>query len=86
MRDRGARLRKGEEVPGGLAKPLTLEDFFKAGFTKEQLRDCEQMHTVSEVLGFDAVMKLLHAQRERDERRALRALYRRVVVLPDEPA
>src|SRR6516162_258794 len=41
-KDRAERLRKGEDVPGGLAKPLTLEDFFKAGFTKEQLRDCEQ--------------------------------------------
>jgi hypothetical protein len=79
-KDRAKRLRKGEDVPGGLAKPLTLEDFFKAGLTKEELRRCEQMHAVCEALGFETVLKLLHTERDQAEWRALRALHRRVVI------
>jgi hypothetical protein len=78
-KDRAERLRKGEDVPGGLAKPFTLEDFFKAGFTKEELRRCDQMRDVCEALGFEAVVKLLIAERDRAELRALRALHRAVV-------
>jgi hypothetical protein len=42
---------------------LTLEDLFKAGFTKEELRGCEQMREVCEALGFKTVLKLLYAER-----------------------
>jgi hypothetical protein len=79
-RDRAARLRKGEDAPGSLGKPPTFDQqLLQAGFTKEQLRAALQLNEVCEVLGFDAVMKTFHAERERSERRALRALHRAVM-------
>jgi hypothetical protein len=79
-KDAADRLRRGEDA--SVERPLTREQmdriFLDAGMTKDDLRRCTEMHEICNVLDFDEVMKTLHAQRERDERRALRALHRRV--------
>jgi hypothetical protein len=79
-KDAADRLRRGEDA--SVEKPLTREQvervFLDAGMTKDDLRRCTEFNEICNVLDFDEVMKTLHAQRERDERRAIRALHRRV--------
>lgn len=81
-RERMARLERGEEVAGGLGQPMTYEDFeealLRAGMTKADIAHCVQTYEVSEAFGFDAMMKALLDAQDRAERRALRALHRRI--------
>jgi hypothetical protein len=80
-KDRVARIERGEDVAGGLGKPLTMADVLKAGFTKVEIAHCIQVHEVSDAFGFDTMMKALREAKDRAERRELRALHRRI---PDE--
>jgi hypothetical protein len=54
-KERRERLQRGEDVPGGLGKPLTREDaeriLREAGLTASDIRDCVRTHEVSEAFG-----------------------------------
>jgi hypothetical protein len=82
-KDRIARIERGENVSGGLGKPMTREDFerelIKVGFTKEHLRHCEQVNEVSKALGFEALKKAILDAKDRSERRVVRGLHREVL-------
>jgi hypothetical protein len=54
----------GENVPGGLGKPLTLEDFFPASPRKGCGALRTKMHEVCEALGFKTLLNLVYAERE----------------------
>jgi hypothetical protein len=80
-KDRAARLARGEDVAGGLGKPLTLADVYAAGLTKADIARCgRRVHEVSEALGFDTMSEALREARDRAERKTLRALHRRIRV------
>ena len=75
-KDRIARIERGEDVAGGLGKPVSLADLLKAGFTKAEIAHCRQVHEVSEAFGFDTMTEAIWEARDRAERRELRALHR----------
>jgi hypothetical protein len=81
-RERLERIRRGEEVEGGLRKPLTWEDCERicreAGLTTSDIRHCVQVSRVSDAFGVETMMKALHEARERAERNTVRRLYRRI--------
>jgi hypothetical protein len=57
-KDRAERLKKGEDVPGGVDKPLTRADFLKAGgFTAADLRHLEFVGSVPKDV-FEEALKL----------------------------
>jgi hypothetical protein len=80
---RVARIKRGEDVQGGLGKPRTREDWEReliaAGCTREQLEHCKQLYEVSEAIGFDTVKKAIVDAKHRAERRVLRGLHRIVL-------
>jgi hypothetical protein len=80
-KDRAARIEHGEDVAGGLGKPLTVADLIEAGWTKADIARCVQMHEVSEAFGFDTVVEAIHEATDRAERSKLRALHR---LIPDK--
>jgi hypothetical protein len=46
-KERLAKIERGEDVTGGLGKPVDLEAFLLAnGFTKARLRECRHMHAL----------------------------------------
>jgi hypothetical protein len=69
--DRVERIKRGEEVHGGLGEPPTREDFerelIKAGFTKSQLRRCRllgELHQELGDLGWDEFLQEMHRARD----------------------
>ena len=79
-RDRIARIEHGEDVPGGLGKPLTLEDaeriMRQAGMTTSAIRHCVQVADVSEAIGFETLLKAIFDAKDRAERNVVRRLDR----------
>jgi hypothetical protein len=82
-RERIARIPSGEEVSGGLGKPMTREDFERnmreAGMTASDIRHCEQLAELKEIAGeedWKAVRDAIMDARERAERSAVRSLWR----------
>ena len=74
-----AKLRAGEDVAGGLGKPVAFEQLLlDAGVTKADIARCRQVAEVSKAFGFSAMMRAILEARDRAERRALRALHRRI--------
>ena len=82
-KDRIARVERGENVDGGLGKPVVFDEQFllKAGFTKAFIEHCRQVNEVSNAFGFDTMMKAILEAKERSERNTVRALHR---LIPDE--
>ena len=82
-KERVERLKKGEDVPGGLGRPFTREDCERilrdAGFTTSDFRNLEIVHEVSELGGFEEMLKETHKMVERAERAASRAVLRRLL-------
>jgi hypothetical protein len=83
-KDRAERIKKGEDVPGGLGKPLTREDYERicreAGMTTSDLRHCERLHELHELVGdagCEEVIREIIEAKDRAERTAVRALHRR---------
>jgi hypothetical protein len=80
VKDRVERLKRGEDVPGGLGKPLTHEDlkriFREAGWTNEDIRNAARWSEVCDALGFETAVNFIKAERDRAERPAVRALHR----------
>jgi hypothetical protein len=81
-KERVERIKKGENVEGGLGKPVTLEDYHRilheAGWTKRDIEHSIQVSQVSDVFGFEAMMEELHDARERSERNVVHKLHRRI--------
>ncbi len=79
-------LERGEDVPGGIGKPLTREDiehiFREAGFTASDMRHCEDLHTLAGIMDWDAIMQSMFAARERSEKAVIRALLRKFSAPP----
>ena len=75
-KERRERLQRGEDVPGGLGKPLTREDaeriMREAGMTTSDIQHCVQVHDVSEAIGFETLMKAIHDATHRAERNIVR--------------
>jgi hypothetical protein len=80
VRERLERIRKGEDVP--VSKPLTRDDVKRilreAGLTDKDIRHVERFNRVCDAFGFEEVLKIILAKRERAERAAVRALYRQI--------
>jgi hypothetical protein len=86
-KDRVERIKKGEDVSGGLRAPFTREDMerelIKLGFTKAELQHCVRLAQVAEFFGEDSdEIKRLRRVRldamSSAEHAAVRALHRRM--------
>jgi hypothetical protein len=78
-KERAERIKRGEDVAGGLGKPLTYEDYARicreAGIDPDH---CVRVYEVSKALGRETVLETIMAEKERAERAAVRALHRRI--------
>jgi hypothetical protein len=64
------RLDKGEDVPGGLHKPMTREDAIKimksTGLTDSDIRHCTDVHGLHEIVGaYDEWERACHKAHDR---------------------
>jgi hypothetical protein len=79
--ERASRLRKGEDIPGGLRR-FTRNDFEKmlreAGFSPKLLRRARQVNEISEVFGFEFLLEQILLAQERAECATTRRLHRGV--------
>jgi hypothetical protein len=67
------RLERGDDVPGGFGKPVDLEKaLLEAGFTKDDLRHCQNVYEASEAFGFDQFCKATREVQEQAGRRLAR--------------
>jgi hypothetical protein len=81
-KNRVERIKRGEDVPGGLGKPHTRQDFerelIKAGFTKSQLRHCSALAELTpEEDDFREAMDEIHRARHRSEHATIARLLRK---------
>jgi hypothetical protein len=87
-RERRERLERGEDMPGGLDKPLTREDLERilrdAGWTTSDIRRSIDISKLSDV-EFDAMLEQIHAARERAEKSATRRVLRRHAAASSDP-
>jgi hypothetical protein len=74
-RERVERIKKGEDVQGGLGKPPRREDFERilreAGVDPEH---CIRVHKVCEAFGYKRVFETIMKAKDRSERKAIRDL------------
>lgn len=84
-KDRVERLKRGDDVPGGIGKAFTREDFERIcrenGIDPEH---CVRVNDICNALGFETLMKVITTEKDRAERAAVRALHRRVAAADDE--
>jgi hypothetical protein len=84
-KERADRIRRGEDVPGGLGKPLTREDFDrilrKEGGDPEH---CTRLADVCKELGFETVFNMIYARKDRAERAIIRSLHRLLISQDEE--
>jgi hypothetical protein len=84
-KDRVERLRRGEDVPGGLSKPITPEDYERilrdAGMTTSDIRHCDDLHALHEIVhkiggetAWNEVKREMRDAGERAQRAAVRKL------------
>jgi hypothetical protein len=82
-KERIERIKRGENVEGGLGKPLSLEECHhimrEAGLTAGDIKHCVRVHRVSHAFGFEEMCKAIHEARDRAERNIVRKLHRRIV-------
>jgi hypothetical protein len=80
-KERAARIKRGEDVPGGLGKQPTQDDLRRilreAGWSNEKIERAGIIHTISELGGFDELMTEIFKGHERAERAAVRRVLRR---------
>jgi hypothetical protein len=76
-KERAARLKRGDDVPGALGKPPDMHTLFReAGWTEADLDRCRMIATIGEIGGFEELMAETHKAMER----ARQAVVRRVLV------
>ncbi len=80
-KERRERLQRGEDVPGGLGKPLTWEDaqriLGEAGFTASDIQHCLDLAKLSEDELRDEVIPKILAAHRRADKAVVRAMLRR---------
>jgi hypothetical protein len=74
-KERAERIKRGEDVPGGIGKQQTYEDYERI-FGKDVVRHMVKLAQVCEALGNETVLKVVMAEKERAERAAIRTLHR----------
>ena len=72
------RLAKGETVGGGLKRELTREEMIRIIGGPAKARYCENVHQISEALGFETFLQNLTKEHETAERRFIRSTARRL--------
>jgi predicted transcriptional regulator of viral defense system len=81
-KERVERIKRGENVEGGLGKQLSLEDYVRimrdAGMTTGDIEHCMQASQVCDVFGFETMTKAIHETTERAQRNVVRRLHRRI--------
>lgn len=76
-KDRIARIERGEDVQGGLGKPLdVLKVLREAGWTEAQIRDAQLLASLPEDARHE-LLKEIHSRRERSEKAAKAAIIKR---------
>jgi hypothetical protein len=76
--DRLAKIDKGEEVSGGLGKPMMVAESLQAnGFTKRDIQRCIDVARLGEIGAWDELMAETHRRREASRDAALRAVMKR---------
>lgn len=80
-KERLARIDRGEDVSGGLGKPMTHEDMIailrKEGFTDRDLRRCRTVAEIAEAGALDELQAEIIKRREQSEWAAIRAVKKR---------
>jgi hypothetical protein len=72
-KERAARLKRGEAVPGGLAKPPDMHTVLRElRWSEAQIDRCRMVHTISELGGFEEMLAEIHKAHERAEQAAVR--------------
>jgi hypothetical protein len=86
VKDRIARIERGENVDGGLGKPAVFDEqfLFNAGFTRADIEQFTQFNAICDAFGFDFTKRAIEEARDRAERSTLRALHRRIPDQDDE--
>jgi hypothetical protein len=75
--DRVARIERGEDVPGGLGKPMSAKDLLiSPGMTAGDVRQCLRVDEIGED-GFDELLAEILKRNEAAERAAVRSILRR---------
>src|SRR5208282_6373409 len=78
-KDRVARIERGEDVKGGLGKPLDPNKVLRdLGFTKADIDQCVQSAAIDRLGMFDDLITEMQRRRELSEKAAHRAIWRRV--------
>jgi hypothetical protein len=76
--ERVARLERGEDVPGGLGKPMSAKDIVAAlGWTASDVRNAVNLHEICELggeAGFEEVLAEIHKRHRAAEKAAVRAV------------
>lgn len=73
--ERVGRLERGDDVPGGLGKPLDFESAVRAaGFTNSQLRHMQDVSAAADAFGLERVLEALLKSKDQAERRVLRQM------------
>lgn len=79
-KERAERIKRGEDVQGGLGKALTREDFVRAmleaGMDKRDLRFCQDVHELHKLVGDDGFKEIhreIHEAVERTRHAVVRA-------------
>jgi hypothetical protein len=91
-KDRAERIARGENVEGGLGRPLTYEDFVRimkeAGMTDADIEHCQELNEVWTALGDETfrgtVREEMRDARTRAERRIIRAWHTRLTAREPE--
>ena len=78
----GGSFKRGENVEGGLGKPLSWEDWERimreAGLTAADMRYAMQVNAVSDAFGFETVLETILDAKQRAERSVVHRLHRRI--------
>jgi hypothetical protein len=78
-KERVARIKRGEDVSGGLGKPPT--DFERilreAGWTRKDIERADIVHTISQLGGFEELLEEINAAHQQAEPAAVRRVLRR---------
>ena len=81
-KERIERLKRGENVEGGLGKPLSWEDceriMREAGLTAADMRYAMQVNAVSDAFGFETMLEAILDAKQRAERSVVHRLHRRI--------
>lgn len=79
-KERTERIRRGEDIEGGLGKPMTREDYErilrKAGLTDADIAHCKRLHELSEL----GLMDEVYAETSKAREQSMRAVSRRMLL------